>query len=227
MFPKSNKQLIRVLSLVLLISNSIFHSPAVAKAEESRQGAVETEYAMTPFVFVTNRNNTISGLSTKDLVEIYEGKRQSWPDGRPIRLVLRPATDADNGILEEISPEMNNAVKKALSRQGMIMASTNQESDLAVEKIQGSLGASTLTQVISEGRSLKILAFNGVSPSAENLVQGKYPLFKRFFIVTKQKPSMNVRKFLDFIKSGKSRKLLERTGNVTIDRSSRPIKKEG
>ncbi len=281
MFPKYNKRSIRVLSFVLLISNFMFHSQALAeevltiggvgsalgtmkmisdafemshqgikirvvpslgstggikavlsgtvdiglsgrplKDEESRQGAVETEYAMTPFVFVTNRKNAISGLSTKDLVEIYEGQRQSWPDGMPIRLVLRPATDADTAILEKISPEMNHAVKKALSRQGMIMAVTNQESDIAVEKTRGSLGASTLTQVITEGRSLKILALNGVSPSTEKLVQGKYPLFKRFFIVTKQKPSTNVRKFLDFVKSGKGRKLLKRTGNVVIDRSS-------
>lgn len=190
------------------------------KEEESRRGAVETEYAMTPFVFVTNKANAISGLSTKYLVEIYEGKRQSWPDGTPIRLVLRPAADADTGILENISPEMNHAVQKALSRQGMIMAVTNQESDTAVEKTPGSLGASTLTQVISEGRSLKMLALDGVSPSTENLVQGNYPLFKRFFIVTKQKPSPTVRKFMDFIKSGKGRKLLEKTGNVVIDRPS-------
>ncbi len=189
------------------------------KDEERGQGVIETEYARSPFVFVTNKNNAVSGLNTGELIEIYEGTKQTWPDGARIRLVLRPASDVDTALVEKISPEMGQAVKIALSRPGMIMAITNQESDKTVEKIPGSLGTSTLTQVVSEKRSLKILSFNGVYPSVTSLHRGSYPLFKGLFVVTKSAPSALAWKFIDFIRSREGRKILEESGNMVITHS--------
>ena len=186
------------------------------KDDERQQGAVETEYAKSPFVFVTNSISAATDLKIHELAEIYEGKRQAWPDGSRVRLVLRPAADVDTSMLESISPEMSRAVKIALSRSGMIVAITNQESDEAVEKIPGSLGTSTLTQVISEKRKLKILALDGVMPTVRNLSQGSYPLVKRFFIVTKPKPSALAQKFIDFLRTREGRKILEETGNIAL-----------
>lgn len=190
------------------------------KDDERQQGAVEIGYAKSPFVFVTDKKNPVSGLSTRELIEIYEGKKQTWTDGTRIRLVLRPASDVDTGIIQKISSEMNQAVNNALSRPGMIMAITNQESNALVEKTPGSLGVSTLTQVISEHSSLKILSFDGVAPGVKNLTQGSYPLVKRFFIVTKPKPSALVQKFIDFVRSPEGRKILEQTGNAVITGTS-------
>jgi phosphate transport system substrate-binding protein len=186
------------------------------KDDERQQGAVETEYAKSPFVFVTNSISAATDLKIHELAEIYEGKRQAWPDGSRVRLVLRPAADVDTSMLESISPEMSRAVKIALSRSGMIVAITNQESDEAVEKIPGSLGTSTLTQVISEKRKLKILAVDGVMPTVRNLSQGSYPLVKSFFIVTKPKPSALAQKFIDFLRTREARKILEETGNIAL-----------
>ncbi|MGC1456276.1 MAG: substrate-binding domain-containing protein [Nitrospirota bacterium] len=184
--------------------------------DERQQGAVETEYAKSPFVFVTNSISAVTDLKIHELAEIYEGKRQAWPDGSRVRLVLRPAADVDTSMLENISPEMGRAVKIALSRSGMIVAITNQESDEAVEKIPGSLGTSTLTQVISEKRKLKILALDGVMPTVRNLSRGSYPLVKRFFIVTKPKPSALAQRFIDFLRTREGRKILEETGNIAL-----------
>ncbi len=184
--------------------------------EERSQGVIETEYARSSFVFVTYKNNSVSGLTTGELIDIYKGKRQMWPDGRRIRLVLRPVSDVDTKIVSNISPAMGQAVKIALSRPGMIMAITNQESDETVEKTPGAIGASTLTQIISEKRSLKILSFNGVEPSLKNLAQGSYPLVKRFFVVTKPALPPSAQKFIDFIRSREGRKILEDNGNIAV-----------
>ncbi len=186
------------------------------KDDERRQGFIETEYAKSPFVFVTNKISAVTGLTIHELAEIYEGKRQAWSDGSRIRLVLRPVTDVDTSMLESISPEMSRAVKIASSRPGMIVAITNQESDAAVERIPGSLGTSTLTQVISEKRNLKILSLDGVMPTVRNLRQGSYPLVKRFLIVTKTKPSPLAQRFIDFLRANDGRKILEGTGSIVI-----------
>jgi phosphate transport system substrate-binding protein len=184
---------------------------------ERTRGAIEIEYARTPFVFVTNRNTTASGLSTGELVEIYEGKRQEWPEGTRIRLVLRPESDVDTAMIKQISPRMEEAVKAALSRQGMIVAMTNQDSDDLVEKTRGSLGASTLAQLISEKRSSKILSFNGIHPSVRTLADGSYPLVKRLYMITSPKASPLVREFISFILSSKGRRVLSENGHLVLE----------
>lgn len=181
--------------------------------EERKRGAIAIEYAKTPFIFATNKDTRASNLSTNDLVEIYRGERPTWPDGTRIRLVLRPEHDIDTDILKRISPGMNEAVKTALSRRGMIMALTNQESDNLVETIPGSLGVSTLSQIISERRSSKILSFNGVKPSVKTLADGTYPLLKTFYVVTPAKISAPVKVFNDFVRSPTGRQILLETGN--------------
>jgi len=181
--------------------------------EERKRGAIEIEYAKTPFIFVTNKITRVSSLSTNDLVEIYRGERPTWPDGTRIRLVLRPESDIDTDILKQISPGMNEALKTALSRRGMIIVMTSQESDNLVETISGSLGVSTLSQIISEKRSSKIISFNGVTPSVRTLADGTYPLVKPFYLVTPSKISAPVKTFIGFVRSPTGRQILLENGH--------------
>jgi phosphate transport system substrate-binding protein len=181
--------------------------------KERKRGAIVIEYAKTPFIFATNKDTRVSSLSTNDLVEIYRGERPTWPDGTRIRLVLRPESDIDTDILKQISPGMSEAVKTALSRRGMIMALTNQESDNLVETITGSLGVSTLSQIISEKRSSKIISFNGVKPSVRTLADGTYPLVKPFYMVTPSKISAPVQMFIGFVRSQAGRQILLENGH--------------
>ncbi len=190
-------------------------------AEERGKGAIQREYAKTPFGFVTHGKNSVSGLSTKELVEIYEGKRQIWSDGTRIRLVLRPRTDSDTDIIKRISPEMDQAVEAALSRQGMLMGVTNQESNDLVEKTPASLGTSTLAEILSEKRSLKMLSFNGVQPSVKALADGTYPLVKHLYVITTSRTSASAKQFISFVDSPAGRKILSKNGNLVSEDGSR------
>ena len=189
------------------------------KDDERGKVAIGTVYAKTPFILVTHKKTAESGLSTKELVEIYEGKRQTWTDGTRIRLVLRPESDVDTTIIKRISPEMEQAVKAALSRKGMIIAITNQDNDDVVENTPGSLGTSTLAQVIPEKHSLKILSFNGVQPNVKALAEGTYPLVKYFYIVTTSRESALAKQFISFVYSPTGSKILSENGMVPIDRA--------
>lgn len=190
------------------------------KDEEQKKGAIGIEYAITPFVFVTHNTTPAYGLSTRELVEIYDGKRQTWSDGTRVRLVLRPESDVDTTIVKRISREMELAVKAALSRQGMIVAITNQDSDKAVEATRGSLGTSTLAQVISERRSLKVLSFNGVRPSVKALDGGTYPLAKHFYLITVSRKTDLAKQFISFLFSQEGRKILLENGNMPSEDKS-------
>lgn len=173
-----------------------------------------TEYARTPFVVVVRPDTPVSDLKMEDLVKIYDGRRQTWPDGGRIRPVVRPAADFDTEIAKKISPEMSKAVDAIVSRPGMLTAVTDQDATNTIQRTPGAIGFSTLGQVITERLPLKVLSINGVPPSTGTLSKGSYRPNKVLSIVTGPEPSAQVRKFIGFIASPAGRKIFEESGYI-------------
>ena len=84
------------------LTQDALHIAVTSKAGNDRdalQGAVATGYGKTPFVFATSKNNNVAGLTTLDILNIYSGKTNTWPNGKRLRLILRPETDSDTEVL--------------------------------------------------------------------------------------------------------------------------------
>jgi phosphate transport system substrate-binding protein len=187
-------------------------SRPLTDAEQGR-GLVCREYARTPLVIAVAKKSGVSGLTIQQVADIYAGKTRTWPDGTPVRLVMRPAAEFDTTLLKSMSAYMNRAVQDALSRKGMIVAVTDQDSADAIEKIPGALGTTTLAQIISEKRALKKLSFNGVDPGPKTIADGTYPYFKTFYLITGPDPSPLARQFIKFILSARGREILTGSGH--------------
>jgi phosphate transport system substrate-binding protein len=184
------------------------------KGEEQKGGAVAQEYARTPFVFAVNKSVVKTDISTAELEKIYLGQLLKWPDGSMIRLVLRPDGDTDTKIIKAISPAMERAAKTAAARPGMIYAVTDQECDEALVKTPGAIGPSTLAEIGTEQREVRVLSFNGVKPTVKALVNGNYPLVKPHYLVTAPNSSPAALEFAKFAASAKGRAILGKAGNV-------------
>lgn len=185
-------------------------------AEESRQGASARAYARTPFVIATGAKNDSAGLTLDELVQIYSGKVTRWPDGSPIRLVVRPDSDTDTVALRTFSAAMSGAVTAALARKGLRMADTDQDNADALEKLPGSLGTTTLTQIMAESRAIRPLALDGVAPTLQSLAEGRYRHFKTLHLVTGRNPSPLARDFVAYIRSPAGQAVLAGSGNLAI-----------
>ena len=186
------------------------------KESEIRAGGTAREFARTPFVFATAHPKAQKGITTREIERIYGGETASWPDGIRMRVVLRPATDADTELLMELSPRMKGIVKELLSRPGMIFAVTDQDNADALEKTPGAFGATTLSQIITEKRKLHAFALDGVAPTVAAVAKGRYPLVKPLFYVTTSKSSPAARSFVDFLWSPKGRDILTRGGTQVV-----------
>lgn len=179
---------------------------------EKLQGLSLRDLARTPLVAVTERGTAQTGLTSGELVRIYSGDQKAWADGRRIRPIMRLASEADTLILKGISPEMNAAVDRALSREGMQIAATDQENIALIAKIPGSLGFATLAQCVTESSPVKILAFDGVAPDRRALSDLAYPLWKSFSVVTGPSLSGRGALFVDFATSAEGGRIVERAG---------------
>lgn len=186
------------------------------KEEEARLGLVVTEYAKSPFVFAVRKDVPVRDISINELVKIYRGEMTAWPNGEWVRVVLRPASDADTLIARGISPEMNAAMDIALSREGMLIAATNQDSNEMINKTSGSIGFATLTQIMTEKHPVKALSINGVKPVRNNSANKDYPFMKTLSLLTTPGPHPEVQRFIDFVRSPEGTAILQKTGNIPM-----------
>lgn len=189
-------------------------SSRALRDKERSQGALELEYARTPFVFATRPATKATGITVTEIAGIYSGRIRNWPDGTRIWLVMRPKGDTDTALIARISPEVRAALDIARKRAGQLTAVTDQECAMLLEKHPGSFGTSTLGQILTEKRKLKALGLNGVEPSAKNLAAGSYPYYKPLFIVTTSKTPEAARRFIAFVQSKAGREILQQTGHV-------------
>lgn len=183
---------------------------------EEALGLTGIPYARTPFLFAAGPRSGASGTTAGEIVRIYRGEATTWPNGERIRVVIRPRTDVDTSLLRAISPEMSKAVDASYAREGQLVAVTNQECDEILSRTPGSIGPTTLTEILTEGSSAVPLTWNGVAPTVPNLASGAYPLAKTLIAVTRVPHSPAVRRFLAFLASPEARSILEQTGNLPL-----------
>jgi phosphate transport system substrate-binding protein len=183
---------------------------------------VALPYARTPFVFAVGPRVAARDLSAAELGRIYRGELTAWPDGERIRVVMRPRSDTDTLFIRAISPALDAAMEAALARKGLLSAATNQDCDEVLARTPGSLGPSSLTQLMTEKLPLRPLAWEGVAPTLEALASGTYPLGKPLLLVVRTSPSAAVRAFVAFLGTPEAQALLRQTGNLPTPPPSLP-----
>jgi phosphate transport system substrate-binding protein len=183
---------------------------------ERGRGLVALVFARTAFVFAAGPRAAVDDLTPALLARIYRGESTDWPDGGRIRLVLRPRNDADTLFIRTLSPELDAAVELSLARDGMVLATTNQDCNETLSRTPGSIGPSSLTQLLTEPVGLRALSWNGVMPTLQNLSSGAYPLEKPLLLVVRAPPSGAVRSFLAFLGTPEAKRILEQTGNLPV-----------
>jgi len=182
------------------------------RPEELALGLRAFPFARTPFLFAVGPQTSATRIGAAELARIYRGEMERWPDGERVRVVLRPASDADTTYLRSLSPELASAVDAASTRPGMLMAITNLECDEVIGRTPGSIGPSTLAQLRTNSHGLRALWWEGVEPTVANVVAGTYPLAKPLYLVMPRAPSPAVRQFLAFLASPQGQQLLEGAG---------------
>ncbi len=184
---------------------------------EKQRGAVEKVYSRSAVVFIRHEGQPATGLTMRQVADIYEGKTERWPDGTPVRLIMRPEDGSETKSLMAVSPEMNRALRVAVGRKGMIYAMTDQETADRVEKLPGALAPSLLPLVLSEKRRVRVLPLDGVLPSVKSIADGSYPLVRSAWTVTGPSVSPAAKRFLEFLHSPAGHKVLVQCGQVPED----------
>lgn len=186
---------------------------------EERSAVIEEPYARIAFIFGVQDSNPTKGLTLAEIENIYAGKQKTWPDGKPIRLVLRPLSDSQSAYLSSINPGLKSASGKAHSIPGVLVANTDPDAAMHMEKTPGSIGTTTSSLVAAEKRNIKALSIDGVAPTLSNVSSGKYPYAVTLSLVYKKdKYGGLIKDFMEYVFSRDGKKLLSGNGQVPLQR---------
>jgi phosphate transport system substrate-binding protein len=187
---------------------------------EAEQGLGLTVLAYARVVIVIGAHPTVpdDGITSAELVEIYRGTRTRWRDGQEIIVLTREPGDSTIEVLERAVPGFKDAYAQGQRARRWTTLYTDQSMNRALSRTPFAVGFSDLGEIPLERLSIKPLAFDGVPPTAEQALKGRYPLVKTLaFVFKKDTLGPEARAFVDFVRSPEGHRILASLGYLPGD----------
>lgn len=181
------------------------------KEEEKKKGILENIVALDGIAMITNKNNSIKDVTSKNLAKIYKGEIKNWKalGGKDEQIVVigREAGSGTRDAFEELVG-IKDSCKYAqeLDSTGAVLAK--------VASTPGAIGYVSLDVINNTVSSLKL---NGVKATEKQILAGKYLLQRPFVMATKGKISEQsnlVKAWFKYIKSNEGKAVIRKAGLI-------------
>jgi len=174
-----------------------------------------TVIAKDGIAIIVHPSNPLSEITLAQLKDIYTGKISNWKDvgGKPGKIVVI-SRDVASGTFEVFKKIV---LKGAKTRADALMLASNKAVATTVEKTPGAIGYVGLGYISSK---VKALAVDGVEPTKETVVSGKYKLARPLYLYTDGKPTGLAKEFIDFVLSPGGQEIVDKIGFVPVKPTS-------
>jgi len=169
-------------------------------ANERATGVREAVCVTTALIFATSHKKP-QNLALADLPAIYANPAPKWPDGTPLKIILRSRAGSENPYLFKLVPGLEGPLLDAYKRRGMPVGATDQDNAELATQIAGSFAIMTLLQLKSEKLRLNILPVNGVVPSTTTLADQTYPMPVRVCLALRSNATADMVRLIEHLKS--------------------------
>ena len=155
---------------------------------------------------IINKKNPVNNITTDQIKKIYLGKITNWSElggpNAPINLYVRRGKYSGVGY----------TIRQYIFQDGSIefvsdfVVKSSGPLEKAVEKDPYAMGITGISS--ARKRNVKIIGFDGKSPTYENVSKGNYGLYRPLYLVTSPQPSDKVKDFVAFARSEEGRKIM-------------------
>lgn len=157
-----------------------------------------------------NDKNPVNNLTMKQLKDIYTAKITNWKEvgGNDAKIILY-SRENNSGTYVFFKDEVLKGSDYAASAQNLpgTAAVVN-----AVSKDPNAIGYGGAAYA----KGIKFANVNGYAPNAENVKAGNYPLARYLYLYLRNKPTGNMKKFIDWILSPEGQKIVTEVGYFPV-----------
>ena len=181
------------------------------KDEEKSNAAVENIVAIDGIATITDKANTVKNLSAEDLAKIYSGQIKDWSElGGKKESIVVIGREAGSGTRDAFEELLDVADKckyaQELDSTGAVLAK--------VASTPGAIGYVSL-DVVDD--TVNAVSVNGVQPTEEEILAGKYLLSRPFVMATKGEVSQQnevIKAWFDYIGSEDGKEIIKKVGLI-------------
>ena len=179
--------------------------------DEKANGIEENIVAIDGIAVITDKDNSVTELTSDDLKKIYTGQITNWSElggsDEAIVVIGREAASGTRGAFEELL-DVKDQCKYAqeLDSTGAVLAK--------VGSTPGAIGYVSLDVLDNTVTAMKL---DGVEATEDNIVAGKYLLSRPFVMATKGKIDEQndlVKAWFDFVNSDAGKEVIKSVGLI-------------
>ncbi len=180
--------------------------------EQTELHATLHPVAWDALAIIVNKKNPVTDLSMAQIKDIYTGKITNWKsiNGRnaPIHLYTR------RGKISGVGYAIRQYIFKdsSMKFKSDYVVKSSGPLEKACEKDINALGITGISS--AKKRNVKIVKFDGMKPSYDNLKNGKYFLYRPLYLVTSPSPSKLTKDFISYATSPEGRRIIRNNGTV-------------
>ncbi len=171
---------------------------------------VDHRVAVIGFAIVAHPGVGVTNLTRAQLQDIFSGKTQNWKEvgGSDVKITVinRPRNSGTRAVF--VKTIMGSAV---LSAAGLTEDATGSVVT-TVKTTPGSISYAAFSG--THGQGLTELSIDGVAPTDQNVMSGKYPYWSYEHMYTNGPPSPDVSRFIAYISSNSD--LLNKAGYILL-----------
>lgn len=170
-------------------------------------------FARTALVIGAHPGVADRGLTSAELLAIYRGTKSTWENGRQIIVLTREPGDSTIEVLEEEIPGFREVYQQSIRANRWTIIMKDEIMNRRLRQIPDALGFSDVGAITSQRLAIKVLRFNGVAPTPENVASGAYPLVKTLsFAYRRGNVTPAAKAFIAFARSATAKSILRRHG---------------
>ena len=189
-------------------------SHGVDSEEIAKQGMALHEIAKVAVVFGANASVPLTGLTERQICDIYAGRITNWKELGGPDLAIAPLARPDTEVDAEVVRARIGCWKELKMAGSVKVLPTTGDMAQELASTAGAIGMTTMTIVEQSQKRIRSLSLDGVAPHVENVRNQSYGLTRDSFLVTKATPTPAVTRFLDFIQSPAGAKVITANGAV-------------
>lgn len=189
-----------------------------AYAEECGTEFVYTQLGWEAFVFFVHKDNPINSLTAEQIRDIYSGKITNWKEvGGSDEEIIPYQRDEGSGSQSMMLRFMGDtplmeAETETISGMGAVI-----ERVVDYQSRAGSIGYSFRYYIegIIKNPDVKMIAIEGIAPTAENIKNNTYPIITPVYAVTyANNHNPNVARLVEWMLGEEGQYIIEATGYV-------------
>lgn len=191
------------------------------RAAHANVNLIYTPFAREAFVFIVNAKNPVNTLTERQVRDIFSGKLSRWNkvggNSESIQVWPRPVDSGSQTVMlaqvmqgTPVLPAKESTVIDLMG--GVIRKVADYQNN------PSSIGYTFryYATKMNADKGIKLLAINGIAPTVENIRNGSYPYTVDVYMVTRERPTPETQKLVDWFLSPQGQRLVQDVGYVPL-----------